>query len=280
MGRKLITFDEYCKIVNTKHNNKYKYIEFIKKNNKNYIKYICNIHGEKIQLINDHKNGAGCKKCGIITRSNKKKTINWKEKLIIQSQLNNANILTDNLDSINRSSNIYFQCFCNEKHIKRVRNLINYGLFCRKCTVYNRTEKSKKTCLEKYGTEYNTQNKEILSKIKKSSYGTKDYIFKTGDIVEIQGYENLALRLLEEQGYNFKDIEIEGIEIKYIYNNKNCIHFPDIYIPIENRIIEVKSTYTYDLELERNIQKQLFSKEQGYIYEFWIFNDKHKLNII
>ena len=62
-------------------------------------------------------------------------------------------------------------------------------------------------------------------------------------------------------------------------NNKNHYHFPDIYISRENKIIEVKSTWTYQLHLEKNIQKQKYAKEQNYKYEFWIFNKKGELII-
>ena len=280
-GRKLKTFEEYSRLVNIKHNNKYEYIEYVKVKNKNCVKYICSIHGEKTQDINDHKRGAGCKDCGIIKRKKKRNIIKWKEKLIKQSKIDNGIIITVLNFYVNRDTNIDFYCNCGKKYNKNIRVIVEKsGMFCNNCTIYNKTEKSKKTCLEKYGVEYNTQNKEILSKVKRSSYGTKEYIFKTGETVEIQGYENIALKILKEQGYNYEDIKIEGIEIKFEFENINRNHFPDIYIPKENRIIEVKSTYTYDIELSKNIQKQISSKNQGYIYEFWIFDDKHKLRII
>ena len=121
--------------------------------------------------------------------------------------------------------------------------------------------------------------KEIHSKKKKTSFSTKEYEFKTGEIEFVQGYEPFALKILEERGYNYEDIKIEYIGINYIFNKKKCIHLPDIYIPKENIIIEVKSTRTYDLHKERNIQKQLYAMAQGYIYYFWIFDYKGNLII-
>ena len=145
----------------------------------------------------------------------------------------------------------------------------------------DKKNKSKQTCLEKYGVENPMQNKEIFGKMKKSSFSTtKEYKFETGEIKLVQGYEPFALKILEEQGYKYNDIKIEGVEIKYSFdNNSNRVHRPDIYIPKENRIIEVKSLRTYNLHLEQNIVKQKSSIEQGFIYEYWIFDHKGKMLI-
>ena len=135
------------------------------------------------------------------------------------------------------------------------------------------------TCFDKYGVRSHNQVKEIQSKKHKSNFLTKEYQFQTKEIVEVQGYEPFALKILEEQGYKYEDIKIEGIKIEYIFQDKLCVHFPDIYIPNENRIIEVKSTWTYNKKLERNIQKQNTSIGKGYKYEYWIFNQKKDLII-
>ena len=140
-------------------------------------------------------------------------------------------------------------------------------------------EKIKKTNLEKYGVENQSQRIEIQKKQKSSCYhNLKKYTFNTGEIVNVRGYEPKALKLLELQGYTYNDIEIETLQIKYKYNDKNYYHYPDIYIPNENRIIEVKSDWTF--KKENNIQKKISSIEQGYLYEFWIFDSKGKLTIL
>ena len=49
----------------------------------------------------------------------------------------------------------------------------------------------------------------------------------------------------------------------------------------ENKIIEVKSIWTYNVNLEKNILKQKASINNGYNFEFWIFNNKgQKINQI
>lgn len=39
-------------------------------------------------------------------------------------------------------------------------------------------------------------------------------------------------------------------------NKKIFTYYPDIFIPKENKIIEVKSIWTYNVNLEKNILKQ------------------------
>ena len=44
-------------------------------------------------------------------------------------------------------------------------------------------------------------------------------------------------------------------------------YFPDFYIPKDNLIIEVKSTFTYNKELEKNLLKEQCVKDAGFKYK-------------
>jgi len=60
-------------------------------------------------------------------------------------------------------------------------------------------------------------------------------------------------------------------EIWYIgEDNKKHRYYTDIYIPKDNLIIEVKSTRTYNVDLEKNIRKETRCKELGYKFQFAI----------
>ena len=54
-------------------------------------------------------------------------------------------------------------------------------------------KKMKATNLDKYGVEYAMQNAEISENASKNAYKGKEYTWPSGDIINIQGYENLAL---------------------------------------------------------------------------------------
>jgi hypothetical protein len=103
--------------------------------------------------------------------------------------------------------------------------------------------KTKQTCLQRYGVEYIAQDPIISERMFKNSLKFKEYTFPSGKIVKIQGYENIALDILLKE-YKEQDIltnRSDMLKISYWYNKKNRIYFPDIYIPNQNKIIEVKS---------------------------------------
>lgn len=105
---------------------------------------------------------------------------------------------------------------------------------------------------------------------------TKDYIMPSNTIRRIQGYEHLALDELIKNNIEEDDIvtkrkEMPLINYYYILDKKNHRYFPDIWIKSENKIIEVKSMYTYNKELIKNIMKALATRKLGYNFEFWIY---------
>jgi len=63
-------------------------------------------------------------------------------------------------------------------------------------------------------------------------------------------------------------------EIWYNDNNKKRRHYVDIFIPSQNRCIEIKSTWTAEKKKDNIYLKQNAGKELGYSYEIWIYNKK------
>lgn len=116
----------------------------------------------------------------------------------------------------------------------------------------------------------------------KSGRKWREYILPSGNIVSVQGYEPYAL---DELLLTYSEDEIiihPKICIKYKFDGKNRRHKPDLYIPRENRIIEVKSPFTYDDGNEQNMAKKTASIEEGYAYNFMIIevnNGKTKIKI-
>lgn len=141
-------------------------------------------------------------------------------------------------------------------------------------------KKYKNTMMERYGYESTLHDEEHLYKLLNSSRKYKIYKFPSGKEVFIQGYEDYVIdQLLLE--YNESDIIISNKEITQnigiIYYKKNGnIHkyYPDIYIKSENKIIEVKSAYTYEKDLETNILKMNACINAGFKFEFKIIDKK------
>ena len=145
-------------------------------------------------------------------------------------------------------------------------------------------DKFEKTCLEKYGTKHPSQNAEYAEKHGKKSKQWKNYTFSCGSKVKYQGYENLAYDDLTEQGFEINDLITSRKnvpEIWYINNGKKHRYFVDIYIPTINKMIEVKSTWTYMKKKEDNIiPKALQCIKEGYDYEIWIYDKKGNKEVI
>lgn len=141
-------------------------------------------------------------------------------------------------------------------------------------------EKSKDTNISRYGFTNAMQNGEILKKQQQSSYKYKEYSLPDGKTIDVQGYEHYILNYLFENNYNQNEI-ITGIDkvpnIKYMFENKEHVYFCDIFIPKENKIIEVKSKYTYEKELERNILKKEACIRDGYDFKFYMYDEKSKV---
>jgi len=162
----------------------------------------------------------------------------------------------------------------NIKEQKKQTNIKKYGT---EFTFQNEEikNKSKQKCLIKYGVEYPMQNSIIADKSLKKSYSKKLFIFPSGKEISCQGYEPFALKELLSN-YNETDIIIGCTNVPKIYyideNNKKHIHFVDIFIPSENKCIEVKSQWT--LSKKNVFEKQIAGKENGLNYEIWVFNSK------
>ena len=61
-----------------------------------------------------------------------------------------------------------------------------------------------------------------------------------------------------------------GGSIKYIFEEKEKIYFPDFYIEKLNLIIEIKSSYYYEKYYEKNQEKYKKCIDDGYSYLFII----------
>lgn len=138
-------------------------------------------------------------------------------------------------------------------------------------------EKSIKTCLKKYGEPHHMQNINVFDNFYKSIYKRKEIKFPSGRVEKVQGYEPQAIDELLNNGYNEDDIVVSNKEIeKYVgkifygFKDKQHRYYPDIYIISENKIIEVKSKYTYYKNLQMNLAKQKVCLEKGLQFEFKI----------
>jgi hypothetical protein len=140
-------------------------------------------------------------------------------------------------------------------------------------------ERKKRTFLNRYGVENPMQDPSINNRS-----NINRYKFKAVDIFgrrfsHLQGYEKQGIEyLVNELNYNVYEIESgrKVPSIRYVFEEKKKIYFPDLFIKSDNLLIEVKCEYTYSNLLKLNIAKQNASVLSGYNHMTIIFDNLGK----
>jgi hypothetical protein len=143
-------------------------------------------------------------------------------------------------------------------------------------------DKSKETNQKNYGCDYHSQNAEYQEKMIKKSFKTKDYTMPNNTIIKVQGYEPWALDKLFQDGIQVDDIVTNKTHVPLIWytmDKKKHRYFCDIFVKSQNKIIEVKSDYTYSRNVDVNMGKAKTCLDKGYLFEFWVFDKNKKLEV-
>jgi len=164
----------------------------------------------------------------------------------------------------------------NIKNKKKETTIKNYGVeHNSQCQLIK--DKKIVTSIKNYGVEYPHQCKEVMEKTSKNAYKIKEFCFPSGNIIKCQGYEPFALKELVELYYE-TDIITGCKNVPTIWYNdasgKKHRHYVDIFIPSENKCIEVKSSWTILKKSSNIFEKQKSAKEIGYNYEIWVYDCK------
>jgi len=143
-------------------------------------------------------------------------------------------------------------------------------------------EKIRNTCKLKYGFENPMQNPEIFEKQQIAGFKLRPFTFPSGRIALTRGYEPYALSDLLKEGFHEdqlftsqKDMHnLHMPELWYTFEEGPHLYNPDIYIPSQNLIIEVKSFRTLSSELSRNIEKMKAVLNNNLKFELRVYDDK------
>ena len=144
--------------------------------------------------------------------------------------------------------------------------------------------KKEETCFKNYGVKNPTQHPEIAEKASNNSYQIKNYTFPSGNTIRYQGYEHFALdEIIHKEQINEMNIVNSKNKVPTIWyttnDNIKHRHYVDIFIPKQNRCIEVKSEWYFNQGKDIIMLKQNAAKELGYKYEIWVYNKKgEKIN--
>ena len=110
-------------------------------------------------------------------------------------------------------------------------------------------EKIKNTILQKRGVIFNMWDDIVADRVIKSRYKHKEFIFPSGRIDLVLGYEDIALSILLKEGMIENKISTTKKEMPKIFwwdeiNSRYRRYYPDIFILDDKTFIEVKSAYT------------------------------------
>jgi hypothetical protein len=262
-------------------------IECKKIGNKQYCNFLCSCGEEgtkKIELVYRNNRGLFCKECTSKNKTNKLKET-YKNKTGYDNPSQNPDVKKQKEDTClkNWGCSNSFQSQTIKDRIKAT-NLETIGVENPQQSK-NVRDKTKKTNLERYGTEYTLQNEEVFLKHQKSRWKPKPYPFKTGETIKCQGYEPYALKNLEQNyNYTYDDYMNEPVEEFWYDTNDGKKHRyhkgGDIPFLRENKIIEVKSDYTFYADFYVNLLKAQCVLEKGFGFEFWVYDKNKELSIM
>lgn len=143
--------------------------------------------------------------------------------------------------------------------------------------------KAKNTCLKKYGFENAAKSEKVKQKIK--STNIEKYVSRTwnqnyelyNDAKKFKRYKHEFYDIYYDSSFEkdfldyCKSIGFEkirrGPSIRY---SNNRVYYPDFYIEELNLILEIKSQYIFDLDIEKNLDKKIAVINNGYDFLFII----------
>lgn len=173
--------------------------------------------------------------------------------------------------------NDFGHAFSRRIKIHMLINKISEPNKCTECTNYVKPRKStsgfRKTCSGVCEVE------------RTNSCRKSKFTLSTGEELLIMGYEgyvyNRLLSMMSNANicYGSKRINKHVGRISYILDNKLRKYYPDFYVIDKNLIIEVKSSYTYQADYLKNIEKAKACIDKGLCFEFWVHDYKQVIRM-
>lgn len=137
------------------------------------------------------------------------------------------------------------------------------------------------TWIDKYGVSNPSQDPGVAEKQVKSAFKRKTFVYPSGHQETVQGYEPLTLATLVESGFDETMIITSRKDVPVIWwedsDGVQHRYYIDIFIPMFNLMIEVKSVWTYQLAGDKLKKTRKVCEGMGYQFRVWVYNDKKQL---
>lgn len=143
-------------------------------------------------------------------------------------------------------------------------------------------EKSKATCMTKFGFTHAMRHPDIIRKSIQSAYHKIEYELPSGEMIQLMGYEPIALEELYREGFSEEQVELINVPT-FMYTdeyNKEHTYIPDMYIPHLHQIIEVKSPFTLEQKKDHNDAKFKKVIHDGYSLRLMVYEKNGKRKVL
>ena len=236
--------------------------------------YLCSCGAENKSDVKSICRSSRTNKCPKCQNDNNKNTFEIVRKAFENS---GCELLSSPSEYVNNRSILRYRCQCGAEAEKCFHE-ITRGRLCINCKV----DRAKQTSVERFGTDnpsksdiikkkivdtnierhgvpYAMQHPAFFRKAQQSSYQRRLYKSPFGHQYTILGYEDLYLDEIFEK---YGDITVYAGEDERIPVINYCLndgvgrkYYPDIFIPSENKIIEIKRIYRFEQEKESVLAK-------------------------
>ena len=156
-------------------------------------------------------------------------------------------------------------------------------------------DRRRQTNLGLYGVENCFLIPGVKSKSAISNSKGREFTLPSGKIIRVRGYEDKVITKVLET-YDESELVVDDIltafnlpVFQYVDHRRHILkYYPDVYIPKENKIVEIKSRWWWDgngdqkhkSRLTNNLKKRQSVLAKGFMYELWLFEDSKNYRIL
>jgi hypothetical protein len=133
-------------------------------------------------------------------------------------------------------------------------------------------EKTNQTCRILYGGNSPASDPNVMIKMYRTMQQLRKHVLPSGRVIELMGYEPFVVdRLLSTGQYREDELKFEKeVPLLSTAHSTYNTYTADIYVPDENLLIDVKSTFFYELAL-KDLRGPKAAKAAGYRFAYVIW---------
>lgn len=249
------SFMEFIEIARSVHGGKYKYVESSYVNASSDVVVECKLHGRFIQNANSHLYGRGCPKCGLLSRSEKRRL--GKDEFVERSLIAHDNFYTyDDVEYKNVEEKVVITCPKHGNFLQTPHSHLD-GRGCHSCA------KDSRDVLCGYGLNgyYGTEKPSNLYVLK-----LNDSFIKVGLAKEIHSRMNT---INKESGYSVEKLysisgkanELFELEQRILRHSGLTRYYPEVSFGGQSECLELTELPKV-LEIIKEFEKSLDSTSQ------------------